>query len=59
MNWYIGAIEKYAVFQGRARRKEYWYFTLFNMLPRKEVSAFLAPPVRGANRRNEVTVLKV
>jgi uncharacterized membrane protein YhaH (DUF805 family) len=32
MNWYLGAIKKYAVFSGRARRKEYWYFTLFNTL---------------------------
>lgn len=32
MNWYIGAIKKYATFNGRARRKEYWYFLLFSML---------------------------
>ena len=29
MNWYIEVLKKYAVFHGRARRKEYWYFTLF------------------------------
>ncbi len=30
MSWYIQALKKYAVFSGRARRKEYWYFVLFN-----------------------------
>ena len=28
--WYVEVIKKYAVFEGRARRKEYWYFVLFN-----------------------------
>ena len=32
MNWYIGVLKKYAVFSGRARRKEYWMFVLFNMI---------------------------
>lgn len=32
MHWYLEVLKKYAVFDGRARRKEYWYFTLFNML---------------------------
>jgi len=32
MNWYIAVIKKYVVFSGRARRKEYWYFVLFNIL---------------------------
>ncbi|MFZ2171181.1 MAG: DUF805 domain-containing protein [Methylococcaceae bacterium] len=32
MNWYLEVLKKYAVFDGRARRKEYWYFTLFNFL---------------------------
>ena len=32
MNWYLDVLKKYFVFQGRARRKEYWMFTLFNML---------------------------
>lgn len=29
MDWYVMALKKYAVFNGRARRKEYWYFVLF------------------------------
>jgi uncharacterized membrane protein YhaH (DUF805 family) len=32
MNWYIEVFKKYAVFSGRARRKEYWMFTLFNIM---------------------------
>ncbi len=32
MNWYLLTIKKYAVFQGRARRKEFWMFALFNLL---------------------------
>lgn len=29
IGWYFEALKKYAVFNGRARRKEYWMFTLF------------------------------
>jgi uncharacterized membrane protein YhaH (DUF805 family) len=32
MKWYLEVMRKYAVFDGRARRKEYWMFVLFNML---------------------------
>ena len=32
MNWYLEVLRKYAVFSGRSRRKEFWYFTLFNVL---------------------------
>ncbi|MGX1194628.1 DUF805 domain-containing protein [Metabacillus sp. SLBN-84] len=32
MHWYLDVIKKYAVFQGRARRKEYWMFFLFNLI---------------------------
>jgi uncharacterized membrane protein YhaH (DUF805 family) len=32
MNWFIAVIKKYAVFDGRARRTEYWMFNLFNFL---------------------------
>src|SRR4051794_38300150 len=30
--WYLDALKKYAVFSGRARRKEYWMFLLINIL---------------------------
>jgi uncharacterized membrane protein YhaH (DUF805 family) len=32
MKWYIDVLKKYAVFSGRARRKEYWMYTLFNCI---------------------------
>jgi uncharacterized membrane protein YhaH (DUF805 family) len=32
MNWYLTVLKKFAVFSGRARRKEYWMFLLFNMI---------------------------
>ncbi|OOF40408.1 hypothetical protein BKK49_06175 [Rodentibacter rarus] len=30
MNWYLSVLKNYATFNGRARRKEYWMFALFN-----------------------------
>ena len=30
--YWVGCWKKYATFSGRARRKEYWMFILFNML---------------------------
>jgi len=32
MNWYIKVLKQYADFSGRARRTEYWMFTLFNII---------------------------
>jgi uncharacterized membrane protein YhaH (DUF805 family) len=32
IDWYLAALKKYATFQGRARRKEYWYFLLFSFV---------------------------
>ena len=32
MNWYLKVMRKYAVFSGRACRKEYWIFSLINLL---------------------------
>jgi len=32
MSWYLTVLKKYAVFSGRARRKEYWMFALFNFI---------------------------
>ncbi len=32
MSWYILVLKKYAVFNGRAQRKEYWYFSLFHFI---------------------------
>jgi len=32
MDYYLKVLKNYAVFEGRARRKEYWLFLLFNIL---------------------------
>ena len=32
MNWYIKCLKEYVNFNGRARRKEYWMFVLFNSI---------------------------
>ena len=39
--YYIAALKKYATFSGRARRKEYWYFTLINSI----ISILLSIPI--------------
>ncbi len=45
MDWYLMVWKKYAEFDGRARRTEYWMFALFNSL------AMIALG-RGRRRRN-------
>lgn len=32
MNWYLKVLKQYADFKGRARRKEYWMFFMFNII---------------------------
>jgi uncharacterized membrane protein YhaH (DUF805 family) len=32
MEWYLKVLKQYADFGGRARRKEYWMFVLFNVI---------------------------
>jgi len=32
MNYYFKVLQNYATFSGRARRKEYWMFVLFNTI---------------------------
>jgi len=32
MKWYLGALKKYAVFSGRATRKEFWMFGLVSFI---------------------------
>ncbi|MBP6398881.1 MAG: DUF805 domain-containing protein [Saprospiraceae bacterium] len=31
MNWYLKVLKQYADFEGRARRMEYWMFTVINL----------------------------
>ena len=38
MSWYVMVLKKYLVFEGRARRKEYWYFALISFI----ISAILS-----------------
>jgi uncharacterized membrane protein YhaH (DUF805 family) len=42
MNWYLMVLKKYADFNGRSRRKEYWMFVLFNMITQYGLMAILA-----------------
>jgi uncharacterized membrane protein YhaH (DUF805 family) len=32
MNWYLKVLSNYANFTGRARRSEFWFFVLFNII---------------------------
>ena len=32
MQWYLDVLKKYTVFDGRARRKEFWMFALFSTI---------------------------
>jgi uncharacterized membrane protein YhaH (DUF805 family) len=32
MKWYLKVLRQYTDFNGRARRKEYWMYTLFNLI---------------------------
>ncbi|MDH6578014.1 DUF805 domain-containing protein [Kitasatospora sp. MAP5-34] len=32
MDWYLAVLKNYVGFSGRARRQEYWMFTLFSVL---------------------------
>ena len=45
MNWYLKVLKQYADFGGRARRKEYWMFTLFNILIMSASSLVMIPLV--------------
>lgn len=32
MNWYLKVLKNYAIFEGRASRSEFWFFTLFHLI---------------------------
>ncbi len=32
MSWFVKCLQNYVTFSGRARRKEYWMFVLFNFI---------------------------
>ncbi len=52
MQWYLTCFKKYITFKGRARRKEYWMFTLFNII--FSIIAVLADNMIGITFSGEV-----
>jgi len=55
MNYYFEVFKKYAVFKGRARRKEYWMFFLFNFIIALVLG--LIEGLVGFNSENDESVL--
>jgi len=52
MNWYLKVLKNYVGFTGRARRKEFWMFALFNIIfsvvaTMIDSAAGLADPMTG------------
>lgn len=52
IQWFIVAVKNYVGFQGRAQRKEFWYFSLFN-----NVSIAVAATIFDAFRVGNLTNL--
>ncbi len=52
MKWYLRALRKYATFSGRAGRKEYWMFVLFNVV--FMFALWLVGVIPGILSKNEV-----
>ena len=44
--WYVEVLKKYAVFEGRARREEFWMYTLVNLIV-AIVLYFISPMLYG------------
>lgn len=47
MKYYLNVLKNYATFSGRARRSEYWYFALFNVI--FAVAAMMLDKAFGTN----------
>jgi len=47
MQYYLNVLRNYATFSGRARRSEYWYFALFNVI--FAVAAIMLDKAFGTN----------
>ena len=56
MNWYLEVLKNYAVFSGRARRKEYWMFVLFNIII-VFVLSFIEGMIGTTSSRNGQSIL--
>ncbi|MPT30741.1 DUF805 domain-containing protein [Epilithonimonas hungarica] len=52
MNWYLKVLKQYADFNGRARRMEYWMYTLFNAL--FLIAATILDNILGLNFSSEI-----
>ena len=48
MKWFIKCFKQYVDFNGRARRKEYWFFALFNFLITMVLMCIWVGPVFAA-----------
>lgn len=47
MKWYLKCFKQYSDFKGRASRKEFWMFTLFNAIIAVVLSVLLVPTLKG------------
>lgn len=56
MEWYLAVLKKYVEFTGRASRKEYWMFVLFNVIISVALS-ILGMLVAGQNGQSALTSL--
>jgi uncharacterized membrane protein YhaH (DUF805 family) len=59
MDWYLMGWKKYARFEGRSRRKEYWVFALINTLLISLVSICVAAVVMRNGSEDEITAIRV
>ncbi len=57
MNWYLEVLKQYAVFSGRARRKEYWMYTLFNFIVSFVLG--LAAGILGAVTESDLSIISL
>ena len=55
MKYYLNVLKNYATFSGRARRSEYWYFALFNVI--FAVAAMILDKALGTNFTVETAAL--
>jgi len=54
MKWYLKVLKNYAVFEGRARRSEYWYYFLFYC-----IFAFVIAFISGMMKFQELYLLYI
>jgi uncharacterized membrane protein YhaH (DUF805 family) len=56
VHWYLDVLKKYTVFNGRAGRPEFWWFTLANVIV-DIVLAIVGAAILGASRGRALTEL--